>query len=117
MNPHEEAQKLAVRPYLVMTTVDETTDGQPVYFARVLEIEGCFGQGESKEQALQDLRAALVDYIESLLEDFLPVPEPAGLVKSSGTSNYIVLSFSGHGKVAQPKEGYDCRDAYILTPA
>ena len=84
----ELAEKLAARPYSIMKLRDETTDGAPIYIARALEIENCFGQGDSGEEAEQDLRGALVDFIEGLLEDGLHVPEPARLrlVKTERTS-------------------------------
>ena len=82
----ELAEKLAARPYSIMKLRDETTDGAPIYLARALEIENCFGQGDSPEEAEWDLRGALVDFIEGLLEDDLYVPEPARLFKTEGTS-------------------------------
>ena len=82
----ELAKKLSLRPYLVMYTKSETTDGQPIYNARTLEIAGCIGQGDTPELAIQDLREALVDYIEDLLEDGLEVPEPTKLIRTEGTS-------------------------------
>ena len=82
----ELAEKLAARPYSIMKLRDETTDGAPIYLARALEIENCFGQGDTPEEAEQDLRGALVDFIEGLLEDDLYVPEPARLVKTERTS-------------------------------
>lgn len=84
-NYYELAKKLAARPYFIMKMLDETTEGNPIYLARALEIENCFGQGNTPEEAEQDFRGALVDFIEGLLEDGLYVPEPAHLVKVEGT--------------------------------
>jgi predicted RNase H-like HicB family nuclease len=81
---YELAEKLAARPYFVMKLRDETTEGRLVYLARALEIENCFGQGDTPEEAEEDLRSALVDFIEGLLEDGMYVPEPARLVKTTG---------------------------------
>lgn len=81
----ELAEELAARPYFILKLRDETTEGDPIYVARALEIENCFGQGNTPEEAEQDLRGALVDFIEGLLEDDLYVPEPAHLVKTKGT--------------------------------
>jgi hypothetical protein len=55
-------------------------------------LEGCFGQGENPETAIADLKAAMVDFIASLLEDGIPVPEPAELV--STTSSTISKTFT-----------------------
>lgn len=59
-----------------MTGIEETTDDQPIYFARVLEMDGCFGQGETHEEAIEDLHLAMVDFIEGLMQDGLHVPKP-----------------------------------------
>ena len=115
MNIREKAEVLAIRPYIVMTTVDETTDGELIYFARILEAEGCFGQGETRDKALEDLHLALVDYIESLLEDGLPIPEPAALVSSRGNTVDNTITLSGHGKNVRRKETNPYQDTYILT--
>ena len=76
----ESAKKLSMRQYHVMAAKSETTDGQPIFNACTLEIKGCIGQGNSPEQAIEDLRDALVNYIESLLEDGLEIPEPVQLL-------------------------------------
>jgi len=72
----EKAAKLAERAYSVQVVTDETTDGMPIYLARIAELDGCMAQGETIEQALENLRGAKIDFIASLLEDGLPVPCP-----------------------------------------
>jgi hypothetical protein len=62
-----KANLLAERPYILKVTLDQTTDDQPVYF----------GQGTTQEEAIADLKLAMVDFIESLLDDNMPVPEPS----------------------------------------
>jgi predicted RNase H-like HicB family nuclease len=98
-----------------MTSVETTTAGDPITFARVLEIEGCFGQGENRAAAIQDLRLALVDFIESLLADGLPVPGPAQLNPTLGTASYSVFTFVKEGKKLQPRPIDVNQDAYILS--
>jgi predicted RNase H-like HicB family nuclease len=116
MDSRAKAEKLAKRSYLLMTSVGETTDGQPIFFARVLEMDGCFGQGETREQALTDLRLAMVDIIESLLEDGLPVPEPTTLVNTTiSTAAVSTLTFIGQGKFLKPKQTKIYRDTYLLS--
>ena len=88
----EQAKKLAMRPYFIRVTLDETTENKPIYLAHVLELEGCFGQGDNPKNAVADLRNAMVDYIASILEDGLPVPEPAELVNT--TSSTISKTFT-----------------------
>ena len=99
-----------------MTSVDESTEGHPIYFARVLEMDGCFGQGETREQAIEDLRIALVDFIESLLEDGLPVPEPTELVNTTISSVAdATFTFIGQGRKLRQKHDEFYRDIYIFS--
>lgn len=124
-NFFDQAKNLAMRPYLVMTAKSETTDGKPIYNARTLEIEGCIGQGDTPELAVQDLRDALVDYIEGLLEDRLEVPEPTQLVRTERTGvseTFISKPITLINRVAnqniQQKPVEQIQDQYILkTPS
>ena len=88
----EKAENLAMLPHLVQINKDETTDGQLVYFAKILEFEGCFGQGKTIEEAIENLNQAKVDYILSLLEDGIPIPHPT---TTSSTSNTFTKSYRG----------------------
>lgn len=73
---YELAQQLAERPYIVKACADETTDGDLIYIAINPELDGCMSQGKTIEDAIQNLHEARIDYIASLLEDNLYVPEP-----------------------------------------
>ena len=86
MNLREKAQQLASRPYVVAVRLEETTDNEPTYVARSPELEGCIAQGETVEEAVKNLQEARVDYIESLLEDGLPVPAPYHLATTTTTA-------------------------------
>ncbi|MBI5054127.1 MAG: type II toxin-antitoxin system HicB family antitoxin, partial [Chloroflexi bacterium] len=87
----EQATKLAKRQYLVEILLDETTDGEPIFLARSPELEGCLAQGETNEQAHENLVAARIDFICSLLEDGLPVPDPTTI--STTTTSSAVMTF------------------------
>jgi predicted RNase H-like HicB family nuclease len=116
MTSRVKATELAKRPYLISTSVEETTENEPIYFARVLEMEGCFGQGETREQAVEDLRLAMVDFIESLLEDGLPVPEPSRLVNTTSyTAQDSTLTFIREGNALYQKQVQSYRDTYVLS--
>lgn len=45
------------------------------YSVHVPALPGCVSQGETKEEALRNIREAIELYVESLKEDGLPVPE------------------------------------------
>jgi predicted RNase H-like HicB family nuclease len=71
-----QAEELADRSYLV-TVSEEIVNGKKYIIAENPELDGCAAHGENYEQAFSNLRAARIAYIESLLEDKLPVPASA----------------------------------------
>jgi predicted RNase H-like HicB family nuclease len=116
MNTPAQAEALAQRPYLIKTSIEETTDNQPIYFAQVHELAGCFGQGTTHEAAVADLHLAMVDFIESLLEEGLPVPEPKKLINSTmGTGACAGFTFVARDKKFQPKPDEVPIDAWLLS--
>ncbi len=80
------AEELANRPYFIKVVRDETTEGEPIYVAHAPELEGCFGQGDNPRNAVADLKTAMIDFIVSLLEDDIPVPDPAELEMTTSTT-------------------------------
>jgi len=52
------------------------------------------GQGETIEQAVANLHEAKIDYIESLLEDGLSIPEPALLATTTSSSSSKTFTWS-----------------------
>jgi predicted RNase H-like HicB family nuclease len=50
--------------------------GEDGYFvAECPSLPGCISQGETKEQAILNIREAISAYIEALMQDGYPVPE------------------------------------------
>ena len=47
------------------------------YTGKVLELDGCLTDGETKEEVLENLREAMEGWIETKLENGFDVPEPA----------------------------------------
>lgn len=80
-----QAEKLAQeRTYSVQISMDETTeDEERVFFLTVRELPGCSAQGITLKQALANLAEVKVDYIESLLEDRLPIPPQLAVTSTS----------------------------------
>ncbi len=70
-------------PYNFMTKriVDESGS---YYWGRVLELEGCFSDGETIEELYSNLSEALELYIETKLEGGFDIPEPTDTEKYSG---------------------------------
>ncbi len=50
--------------------------GEDEYWvAECPSLPGCISQGKSKEQAIDNIKEAIVGYVAALEEDNLPVPE------------------------------------------
>ena len=47
-----------------------------MYVAEVPSLPGCISQGESREEALENIREAVELYLESLREHDEPIPPP-----------------------------------------
>jgi len=45
------------------------------WVAECPSLAGCISQGETKEEALFNIKEAIEVYVEALIEDNLPVPE------------------------------------------
>ena len=48
------------------------------YVAFCPVLRGCVAQGKNKKQVLANLRSAMKDYIECLIEDGIPLPTEKG---------------------------------------
>jgi predicted RNase H-like HicB family nuclease len=102
MSHRQKAKVLAARPYTLLVTLDETTNGEPIYVAYILELEGCLSQGNTREEALDNVKAAQVDFIQSLLEDDLPVPEPQ--TQSTFTTTVSTVAYTQQSwKIVRPQ--------------
>lgn len=109
-NYRELAEKLASRPYDVEVINDQTTDGLPIYMAKTPELRGCMAQGRTIDEAIANLAEARIDYIESLLDDDLPVPDP---VQYGVTVNKIPQMRGVFMILAQPGDIDDVLDDVI----
>lgn len=81
----QQAKTLAARNYGVRVVQDTLSDGSVVFMASTPELTGCKSQGTTHEEATANLSEARIDYIYSLLEDGLPVPDPLLLFGSLST--------------------------------
>lgn len=88
----EKARKLGARNYSVEVLEDQTSSGETIYLAKNPQLYGCMAQGASQEEAIESLEEARIDYIQSLLEDGLEVPNPeetlTGAVESTVTFKF-----------------------------
>jgi antitoxin HicB len=56
---------------------EQTTDGEWVISAYYLELPGCESQGETPDEARENLKDAFDRFVGDLLERGLPVPAPS----------------------------------------
>ncbi len=71
-----KAEQLAARPYFTIINREETEKGGRYYVATHPDLSGCRADGQTPEEAKQELAKARVDFIYFLLEDNLTVPDP-----------------------------------------
>lgn len=82
------AEELAALPW----TRELVPDGDG-WSASIVELRGCFAEGDSEEEALRNLKAVLLDWLTIALEHGDAIPEPRGLDRR----------FSGRFSVRVPK--------------
>ncbi len=73
-----KAKHLAQRPYQIDIKREpgELASDLPRYTALVKEMPYCVAQGFTEEEAQEEIRSTLIDYILSLLDRNMQVPEP-----------------------------------------
>jgi predicted RNase H-like HicB family nuclease len=111
-----DIKKLVNRPYIIITSIDETTNGESIYFAKVLEIDGCFGQGFTSKEAINDLHNSMQDYFESLISDGLPVPDPMSISSTVNTNSQSSFVYRIEGnRYLQLKENEIVYDSFLIA--
>jgi antitoxin HicB len=100
MRDPEEYLKL---PYEIRLVRDEGEDGRAGWVAEVEELPGCISQGATAEEAVANLRDAMLGWISVALEDELEIPLPN--VRSSYSGRFIVrLPQSLHAELVRAAE-------------
>ena len=79
---NDDINELLHRKYITIIRLGETADGSYCYVAFHPELPGCMSQGETLEEAEENLREATEMVIRHLLSNHLPVPDPASLTPS-----------------------------------
>ena len=100
-------------PYSKIITKRNDEDGVH-YIGKVVEIDGCMGDGETEAQAIESLNDSLEAILESMLEHGDPIPEPVDEENFSG--KFIVrLPKSLHRRLTfeSQKEGISLNQ-YVL---
>lgn len=76
----EQAKALVARPYARRLTPDDSGG----FTATIQEFPGCIADGDSPNEALANLEAAALSWIEAQLDLGQPIPEPLALYGYSG---------------------------------
>jgi predicted RNase H-like HicB family nuclease len=70
-------------PYTII--VQQQADESGLYFVgRVIELDGCFSDGETREKALAGTMDAMEGWIETRLENGFSIPEPMPATEFDG---------------------------------
>lgn len=79
------AERLAARPYAIEVRREpgKLSADVPRYTAYIKQMPYCVAQGFTEAEARQEIRSVLIDYILSLLDRNLSVPEPEAISFSS----------------------------------
>jgi predicted RNase H-like HicB family nuclease len=75
----KEAYELACRPYQAI--IWHSDDEPDIWYVRHPELPGCMSDGRTPAEAEDNLLDARLLYIQCLLDDGIPVPEPDTAVR------------------------------------
>ena len=84
MTAGEMIREYVARPYSRILVPDSA--GR--YFAEILELPGCFSEGDTPDQAMDNLNEAMEAWIEAALDSGQAIPEP---VATAGYSGRVLL--------------------------
>jgi predicted RNase H-like HicB family nuclease len=80
----EQVAKYLSEPYSRVLVPDPSGG----YFAEVLELPGCFSEGDTPEEAIKNVEEAMEGWIAAALDAGQPIPSPAA---TRGYSGHIAL--------------------------
>ena len=67
------------------TIIEPINDESGFYYSgRIMELEGCMTDGDTKEETLQNLQEVMELWIETKLANGFDVPEPVAETKATG---------------------------------
>lgn len=89
--------------YTTLVFLDETTADTPCYIAAHPELPGCISQGDTPDEAIQNLREAQDLVIEHLLNNNLPVPIPQYLWSQEAEKKTVFQAGDRNALLALPQ--------------
>ncbi|MGH7870040.1 MAG: toxin-antitoxin system HicB family antitoxin [Candidatus Dormibacteraceae bacterium] len=87
-------------PYEITLVHDQDQAGNSGWVAEIEDLPGCLSQGSTPEQALVNIREAMISWLTVALEDGVDVPRPRA--SSSYSGRFIIrLPQSLHAELAR----------------
>lgn len=74
------------------------------WYVRIPEFEGCMSDGDTPEEALENVKDAMFEWVYSMLEDGFGVPEPANPLPEYSGRFVLRLPRSLHRQLAERAE-------------
>lgn len=90
-------------PYHVTLTPDGDEDGRSGWVADILELPGCISQGDTPDEAVENIMDAMAGWIRVALEDGREIPTPQAESHYSGRF-VLRLPASLHAQLARNAE-------------
>ncbi len=85
-------------PYTIELVKDQD---EPDWFVRVKELPGCMSQGATPDEAISMIREAMELWLDGMLEEGLPIPEPAPAFPDFSGKFVVRIPRSLHRKLAE----------------
>ena len=90
-------------PYRVVLTPDTDEDGRSGWVAEIAELPGCISQGDSPNDAVENVWDAMAGWISVALEDGRPIPTPRA--EDSYSGRFVTRIAAGlHASLAREAE-------------
>jgi antitoxin HicB len=101
-NKNAQVEAYLSAPYVRMLVPDAEEGG---FSAEVLELPGCVSQGETAEEAYENLEDAMAGWLAASLAHNRPIPEPVGEKEFSG--NFPLRMSTELHRAAARRAGYE----------
>ena len=89
-------------PYRIALVSDQDEEGNTGWVAEVEELPGCLSQGATPDEAVNRVRAAMVEWLTVVLEEGKEIPEPRELAASFYSGRFLLrIPRSLHAELAR----------------
>ena len=82
---HKDFDYYMSLPYTIEIIHDKSDPLEPVWFAKVKELQGCMTEADTWEEIHEMIHDAMAGWIDISLQKGLPIPEPQPAVENEGT--------------------------------